>query len=447
MLVCGIDIGTTNLKLALYDQQGQMVWLKTEDAPRIQDALGMVTDATALVTRIEGMLVEGWKAVGHGRPIAAISSAGVGEDGVYVDANLNPLGTSIPWFDLRASTEADELARHPSATPAAGIMLDPTRTAAKWLWTSRYEARQVARAAAWISLTDYPLAKWAGKAFMADTLAARTACFDSVNRQWIEPLLTACGAAHVPAVVCAGAVIGTVQSASLLQSGAVNENTLLVAGGHDHPVAAHAIHRIDALARVDSLGTANVIYGDAPVFPIKAYDPYIAFMSSIEGPSKLACLGVFEFSSTVTRHPGGMASIRQILKLPRIPGEPTRFVGFHDASERRLLEWATMNARILLERLDAYGVPDGPIYSTGGWSRSNALLELRASIFGRPIHAPEEKELTVLGAALLAASAVGGSQDFQTTVRVVDPDATWQSVYGDIFDEFVQSSKTKAVSL
>jgi xylulokinase len=443
MLVCGIDIGTTNLKLALFDERARMVWLKTEESPRIRDSLGPVTDAAALVTKIEDMLIEGWKATGKGLPIAAISTAGVGEDGVYVDAQLNPLGPSIPWFDQRAVAEAAELAHHACATSRAGIMLDPTRTAAKWLWLSRHDKEQVAQARAWISLTDYPLARWASKVFMADTLASRTACFDSVQRKWLAPMLSACGAVHLPEVVCAGSTIGTVSSQRLLQSGAVNEDTRLVAGGHDHPVAAHAIHRIDAMARVDSLGTANVIYGEAPTFTIDAYDPYIAFMSSIEGPSRLACLGVFEFSSTVTRHQGGMESIRQVLKLPRLPGEPGRFSGLQQASERGLLEWATMNARMLIERLDGYGVPDGPIYSTGGWSRSDALLELRASVYGRPIHAPEEKELTVLGAALLASSAVGGSQNFETAVRVVEPDTQWQALYAEIFADFIQTGTTR----
>ncbi|MGO7668376.1 hypothetical protein ACC697_39885, partial [Rhizobium ruizarguesonis] len=59
---------------------------------------------------------------------------------------------------------------------------------------------------------------------------------------------------------------GTMKSERLLSSGAVDANTLLVSGGHDHPVASHAIHKLAADARFDSMGTANVIYGDAPRF-------------------------------------------------------------------------------------------------------------------------------------------------------------------------------------
>lgn len=48
-------------------------------------------------------------------------------------------------------------------------------------------------------------------------------------------------------------------------------------------------------------------------------------------------------------------------------------------------------------------------------------VELRASVFGEPIHVPEERELSVLGAAMLAARAAGGSTEFKTPITVIEP--------------------------
>ena len=253
MLVCGIDIGTTNLKVALFDEFNHLVWLRSEPTPRARDGFGLVTDAADLVRLIEQMVIGGWKEVGQSRPIVAISSAGVGEDGLYVDAALDPLGPAIPWFDPRATSDADELASGTAATPRAGIAIDPTRSAAKWLWSARNVPEQVAAASNWLSLTDYPLAKWSGTPFISDTLAARTACFDPVAREWIASLLAASHAPVLPKVVSAGTVVGTVLSSELINSGAANARTLLVAAGHDHPVAAHAIHQLAGEARVDLL--------------------------------------------------------------------------------------------------------------------------------------------------------------------------------------------------
>jgi xylulokinase len=228
------------------------------------------------------------------------------------------------------------------------------------------------------------------------------------------------------------------KSERLLASGAVDANTLLVAGGHDHPVAAHAIHKLAADARVDSMGTANVIYGDAPRFETTTFDPQIAFTASIEGIEMTGCLGVFEFTGTVNKFSGGMEAIRREMALAKISGAPGGSVRGHFTTERQLLEWATFNSRRMLEKLAKYGVPEGPVYATGGWSRSRALLELRASIFGREIHVPEERELSVLGAALFASEATGRNTTFETAVSIIEPDANWMTTYVDIYSQFLE---------
>jgi len=437
MSICGIDIGTTNLKVALFDDANRMIWIKSVPTPRTEDRFGVATDVRKLVEVVEDLLIEGWRETGRRGPILAISTSGVGEDGVYVDENFDPVACSIPWFDLRAGEEAKLLAHSSAATPSSGIEMEPTRTAARWLWTSKVLPEITRRAHLWLSLTDYPLANWARAAFFADTLASRTGCFNSGIREWIGPLLRESHAPELPPVVRAGTVIGTMKNERLCASGAVDTNTLLVAGGHDHPVAAHAIHGLAADARVDSLGTANVIYGDAPRFEIDVFDPQIAFTASIEGPEKVACLGVFEFTKAVNQFPGGVEAIRREMALAKISGMPGNPAGRQFNSERQLLEWATFNARFMLDRLAQYGVPEGPVYATGGWSRSRALLELRASVLGREIYVPDERELSVLGAALFAAEATGRMTAFETPVSVVEPDRSWTAAYEDFYGEFL----------
>jgi xylulokinase len=438
MSICGIDMGTTNLKVALFDDANRMVWIKSVPTPRIEDCFGVATDVRKLVEMVEDLIVEGWTETGRGSPILAISTAGVGEDGVYVDEDLDPIAFSIPWFDTRATAEAVDLARSAASTPLAGIEMEPTRSAARWLWASKVMPETTRDAVRWLCLTDYPLAKWAKQDFVSDTLASRTGCFNSSTREWIEPLLRESRAPALPQVVPAGTIIGTMKSARLLASGAVDANTLLVAGGHDHPVAAHAIHRLASDARVDSMGTANVIYGDAPRFETTAFDPQIAFTASIEGTEKTGCLGVFEFTGAVNKFSGGMEAIRREMALPKISGAPSNPARGQFTTERQLLEWATFNARRMLEKLERYGVPEGPVYATGGWSRSRALLELRASIFGREIHVPEERELSVLGAALFAGEATGRKAMFDTSVSVIEPDGAWMKAYGDLYNQFLE---------
>ena len=445
MLFCGIDIGTTNLKVALVDASGRPAWVRAVPTPRIRDAFGPVTDAAALVAAIEALVIEGWQAVGRGAPLAAIAAAGVGEDGIGLDAGGLPVGPAIPWFDRRAAAEAAEIAAGGAATPRAGIAMDHTRTGAKWLWQRRRAPQAAAATRVWVALTDYPLVAWGAEPFISETLAARTGCYDVGARRWIAALLDACAAPSLPPVAVAGRVVGAVTRGPLRASGAASPATLLVAGGHDHPVASAAIHRLDPAARVDSLGTANVSYGEAPAFVADRLDPLIAFVTPIEGGAGIGCLGVIEFSAAIAQV-AAETEIRAFLAEPRLPGvpAPVRPLGASAAGLRALLELATMTARGMFDTMAAVGVPEAPIFATGGWSRSRGLLELRASILDQPVRAVHEPELTVVGAARFAALGRGIELDFRPAVETVDPLPAWADAYQDHYRAFRAHMPTAA---
>jgi xylulokinase len=431
MLFCGVDIGTTNLKVALTDGTGRSVWLRSFPTPRSAVDRSSV-DGQIIVRLIEGLIIEGWTAVGDGRPLAAICTTGVGEDGVFVGEAFQLLSPIIPWFDRSAAPQAERIRTSPAETPRAGIEMEPTRTGARWLWFREHHPQIAARARYWIALTDLPAAIWAGRPFISETLAARTGCYDVVDRAWLPALLAACGAPPLPPVLRAAEVVGPVVAPTLLSSGAADGKTLVVAGGHDHPVAASFIQRIDPTARVDSIGTANVVYGETPQTALDRFDPDIAFMVPVRAAKGLACLGVFEFSAAVQALESRGVDIRAFLALPHMPGEPTD--GLSGTEPRAVFEMAGLAARRMMERMAAAGVPDGPVFATGGWSRSTSLLELRASIYGRRVHALAEQEPAVVGAALLGAEGAGAAVDLNNEARAgrpVEPDDRWARFYDD----------------
>ncbi|WCK69504.1 FGGY-family carbohydrate kinase [Agrobacterium tumefaciens] len=435
MLVCGVDIGTTNLKVSIVDETGVSRWTRSVPTPRSSPSAGI--DAAVLVGKIEDLVVEGWHFEGSGLPLSAIATTGVGEDGVCVDQALRPLDVAIPWYDRCAVPEAIDIRESSAATTRAGIEMEHTRTGAKWLWLHRNRPTVVRASTAWITVTDYPSAYWTGRPFISETLASRTGCYDVGRRQWIEPLLDYCHAPRLPDVLRAGEAVGTIRTGRLTGSGAASENTLVVAGGHDHPVAAAMIQRIDPSARVDSIGTANVVYGESATFPLDRFDEYLAFMVPVQAKRGVACLGVFEFSSSVDALRAQGFDIRVLLALPKLPGEPTFFASADDlkaaAEPRAVLEMAAIAARRMFDHMRWAGVPDTDIYATGGWSRSTSLLELRASVFGRPIRVLSEQEPAVVGAALLAAEGLGKTVDFTTgvTTRTVEPNPRWADVYDE----------------
>lgn len=442
-LTCGIDIGSTNVKVVLVDELGRAVHTRSVPTPRVPDGIGPTTDAAALVSLLESMIIAGWREAGQGTPLLAIAAAGVGEDGLGVDADLRPTGLSLPWFDNRAAAEAAELRCSPAETPRAGIVVGPDRTAAKWLWLQRRRPDELRSARQWVALTDFPAVWWSGTPFMSGTLAPRTACYDVYARCWITPLLEAAGAPPLPELGIAGRPVGTMRAGPMIESGAASAGTLLVAGGHDHPIAASAIRRLAPSARVDSMGTANLVYGEAAGLAEPRFDPFMAFSTPPSGAPGVACLGVMELSAALEAVRGDETLFRRLLDAPRLPGEPMSGAAHSDGESeiaiRRTLERATLHARRLFTAMDAAGAPFGPIFSTGGWARSRAFLELRASVFGQPIQVIDEPELTAVGAALLAFEAAHGTTPALEATRgisTVDPVAAWVPAYEAVYPAF-----------
>ena len=413
-LFCGIDVGTTNLKVLLIDDSGQTVWVKSVPAPHLNDGLGVVTDATALRSLAEDLIIDGWRHVGKGRTISAISACGIGEDGVGVDGNMRPLGHAIQWNDRRGENYAAALARSDLGRNYPAIVLDFSSTAGKWLWLHNNRPEELAGAKHWLTMTDYLLAQWSGSPFMSTTLAPRTGCYDVFSRQWIPAFLELCLAPPLPQLREAGEAVGTMRCGALMEAGAVSPNTLLVAGGHDHPVAASAIRRIEQNARIDSMGTANATYGEtlslAPGHDLEGL--YVTL--PISGAAGAAVIGMTEFSVTLSRHVEDVSALYRALRTATEIPKPVA-APLHMLAERTRDYWQAMTRA---------GVPLAPIFATGGWARCPAVMQMRANVFGEAITVVDEPELVALGAALFAAQATGQTPIFSAArhSHVVEPE-------------------------
>lgn len=461
-LVCGIDVGSTNVKVILVDRSARSVWTKAIPVPRSMYGGLPATDAAVLVATLEGLVIEGWRATGAATPLRAISITGVGEDGVPVSDDLRPLDLAIPWFDNRADNESQRLrdfaGESAGESTRAGVSIDSSRTAAKWLWLRENRPEVMRDARLWLALTDYAAAWWSRTPFISETLAARTACYDVFSRTWMPAMLGACGAPPLPPVLAAGTVVGTVAAGPLLESGAAAGNTLIVAGGHDHPIAASAVRRLNGQALVDSLGTANLMYTEIENVEPRA-DPFVAFSVPALGTPGVACLGVYEFSAALEpfRARDSGVALSSFLAGGRLPGKPSTAWDISEALKRCLnpatnsapygdavqlraaLESGCLYARRMLEAIRDTGSTATPIYAVGGWARSDALLQLRASVFGEAVASVEESELTALGAALIARDAIEPSETrlpFQRHVRFIQPLAEWQEIYEQYYPEF-----------
>ena len=411
---CGIDLGTTNLKVLLCDEAGQVAGHAACPTPRREEGHDILTDPADMMSSIEALLEEAWSKTERRGRIAAIASAGVGEDGFVVGPDLTPRSLSLPWFDRRAKAEAEELARTCDVVERSGIAFEPTRTAAKWLWLARHGKSRVDHGH-WVALTDWPLIAWSGRPAMTEALAARTGCWDITEHAWIAEAVRSAEAPPLPPVLPVGAVIGTLRADSFPRRlGAADDSTVVVCGGHDHPTAAAAIRAAHPGAIVDSLGTAELIHAEVP-HPVLPAEGLVRTVPAAPG-MRGAYLHVFELDRHLSKFAPN--DLRAELK-----GQP----GAADISAEiwACLKTASMVSADVLERMEKAGVPSGDLFATGGRARSDRFMQLRANVLGRPIYRVEEGELCALGAAVVAASGIdlAIAPALETQRFLPDPDA------------------------
>jgi xylulokinase len=205
---------------------------------------------------------------------------------------------------------------------------------------------------------------------------------------------------------------------------------------------------------VDSLGTANLVYGETTEVAEPRLDPYLAFSVPPMGNAGLSCLGVFELAAAIQplRRPtdlvqrllasGRIAGIPPDRPMP-IPGSSELLVRSRDepteTDVRAVLEAATFYARRIFDEILSAGAKPAPIFATGGWARSHAFVELRASIFGQPVIVVDEPELTAIGAALIATQGVTGvALPFGEglNLRKIEPVAAWIEPYAGLYQDY-----------
>jgi xylulokinase len=439
-MFCGVDVGSTNIKVLFIDDEGRDLWVKSVPSPRRHDGVGPVTDGLELVAALEDLIIEGWRTVGKGRPIAAIATTGIGEDGMCVAPDFKPRGLAIPWFDHRDRAEADMLRLSDDGRAHPQINFAFSTAAAKWLWLRKHRPEALAGGDPWVPLTDYPAVWWAKRAYICATLMPRTGVYDVFTRTWIPELLAKAEAPALPEGLTAGTIVGTVQPGPLRSAGAATANTLVVVAGHDHPIASNAIMRLEPRARIDSIGTANALFAETETPAAGAATAGIDLSLPVRGGPGISVIGPIEFSVPLRQAFGDDSHIKEFLSqasLPGAPGKsaPTIAQALADTSEhrnRRVIEAVSVEARDFFRAMKRVGIADGPIYATGGWARSRALMELRASLFGEVITAIHEPELTALGAALFAMeTATGRLPDAMSSraTETIEPRRDWMDAY------------------
>jgi sugar (pentulose or hexulose) kinase len=406
-MLVGLDMGTTAVKAAAYDDAGRELSQGRAPTPWRTVPTGAEVDPGDLLAAAVAAAREAVAAAGGGR-VAGIGIAGMAETGVLVDASGSPVAPSIAWHDSRGEDEARRLAADlPDFSARTGLPPTALCTLVKYRWL-REHVPASAGGLRWHNVAEWVILGLGGEPAAELSLASRTGFYDlHAQRPWDEALAWAdAPAGLMPEAVVAGTPMGAVGDALPEARGAI-----LTVGGHDHLAAAVGLGAAGEGDVLDSCGTAEAfVQASAPLAPeqvARAVDGGISVGWHAVG-GRQALLGA-HWSGAALRDvlarfgvaPEERAPVEDAaLQIERGGTGDERATAYHAALD----EVGRIGAEILAH-MAAVAAPARRLVVTGGWAAGPAAQAVKERRLGAFELSPALFSGGARGAALAAGRA------------------------------------------
>jgi xylulokinase len=475
-LILSLDIGTSACKGALIDAQGQAVLLRRQTYPviRLSDGLRVEQDPAVLWAAV-GDVIRGLVTGRNGRGIAALSLSAQMSSHLLVDEKGQPLTRFITWMDRRAERQSVELAAVFScdelcAEWGARLPVGPSWALPKLKWWKTYEPEILARARWLVQPKDWIVWKLSG-VWLSDLSSLRGVRHQKTGQVSHRLMAwTGCNEDLTLPFAAPDAIAGTVQP-SVARDLGLAEDTPVIVGWND---LAAGVAGATGLPRgpvgVDITGTSEHL---GVLTPSESAPRIAGSLNEIPiGQDHELSYGVTNSSGSVMQwhwemlrgnvgDAEGWEQLEQeitsvapgaegLLFLPTLDGERApwhnphasgAFFGIHPSHGSAhiscaVIEGITFILRSILQRLGPGATP-GEFRVIGGASAMAAWNQRKADILQVPFVTLEVAEAGCIGAAMLAAKAIGWHPSLEEsgkamvrTGRRFDPNPKLAALFG-----------------
>ena len=492
----GIDLGSTSLKAAVYDLAGNLASLASRPTQRFHPDAAHPDWTVWQPEQIWGGTAEALREaiarLDNPAAIRAVAVTGMGMDGLPIDGDGRWLYPFISWLDPRTAPQLQWWKANVGAEKTFSVGGNPLwaiNSALRILWMAEHEPDILRRTDKWLLIEDFLNFMLCGRRATDYSMASCTLLFDQRQRAWSDDMLRLAGIDRrlMPDAFPSGTVLGEVSPAAAFATG-LPAGTLVVLGGHDHLCGALPVGAFRPGVVLDVTGTWEIVSTSIPepvlTPPVReagltiqahvARGVHAAWASTPAGES------LEWFRRQLVADPAGQAdggkaddwaalmeSAAQsppgaggILFLPHLSGSTCpvvdshargAFVGLRSVATRGDL------VRAIIEGLDyqfldmltsfetGLGMRAERIIAVGGATQNTFWMQNKADVVGKTIEAPEVREATPLGAAILAGIGVGlykNEQDAYDRVhrpgRIYEPDASQARIYAEGFETYRQ---------
>ena len=438
----GVDLGSTNIKAAIYDKEFHLVDRQSRPVNYIRDNGFVEFDAWAYYQDLAGLLADMVKANGVTH-VNEIAFTGQAESLVVVGKNGMPLMNAISWMDERSAEECKVLAQQFDAATCEAVTgqmaVLPTWPATKILWLKNNRPEIYENAATYMLLKDYIVFCLTGQKVADMSIATFSFYFDIYKKEYWQEMLAAIGVAEsqLPKLCEPCSVAGTLL-AEVAQKMGLGTDTKVNVGTLDHFAGMIGTGNINKGGITLSTGTVMALatmssaeegkntgiamhYGFIP-------NTYVMLPVAESGGVSLewfkrSCMAVDY--DTMNAELAKRES-NELLFLPYLVGTNAPefdaeangvFWGLrqeHDAIDMAgaVMEGVAFVLRKNCDHIAANGVKLSSIIATGGGAKSPIWCQMQADITGLPVAIPKEKEAACLGAAMIAGVSDGRFADY-----------------------------------
>jgi len=459
----GIDLGTSELKLLLLDEQHRIVATTgvalTVQRPKALWSEQNPADWWAALDRGMAQLKQE-----HGAALARVRGIGLSgqmHGAVTLDGADRVLRPAILWNDGRASAEcAEMMAACPELPAITGNLAMPGFTAPKLAWMRKHEPALFARVAKVLLPKDWLRLQLSGSFASEMSDAAGTLWLDVARRRWSPEALALTGLneSHMPRLV-EGSEPSAGLRHDLAERWGLRAGIPIAGGGGDNAASAVGMGVVKPDQGFLSLGTSGVIFLCNPAFSPNPARAVHAFCHALPNTwhqmsVMLSAASALRWVTQTLRQPGEAVLIEQVAQLtpaqrqrapiflPYLSGERTPhnnanaqgvFFGLtheHDAAALgyAVLEGVGFGLLDGWQALQTSGGTAESLWLVGGGARSEWWAKLLASLLNtRLVNGVGAEAGGALGAARLAWLACGGTVDevcrTPDIARVAEPDA------------------------
>lgn len=436
-----VDIGTTSVKLCLFDDETRLLASARQTTPVRGDSDGEIYDTEELTGLIAGFIsqLEGWQR----SIVKRIAITGVGESGGLVGPDLALASPMILWHDHRGASLLTGLSpeQRTRIYEITGLPVNANYGLSKVAWAlGRADGRRDVR---WLNIAEYIAALMTGQRWSEHTLASRTMALDLTTGEWSDEV---CALLSVPASVfpdLRSASEGVPVCADFASSTGLSADVYVHVAGHDHMVGGVGAELADG-ELLNSTGTTEGLLFtlDAPYLTRDAEQAklangiacggrgYTLFASIPTGGSAFATLQTMlgldgeqlslHLDGLHERYLSGDIDLERIpLVLPQFRGAPPPtkdsrargvITGLRTDTELTEIVFGTFLGMVVQYQdvLNLFPATAREVKVIGPASKNALWLQLKADLLSTPLSASTFPEVVSRGAQALASQRSGG---------------------------------------